>query len=222
MSEAKPLPPKENYWAIRLRQAAEALQANNFDATIHAAPRDAAAHLMEAVLPAGWTGSVGLGGSQTVIASGILDMLKARPGVNLIDTYDRSRPREEIIEMRRQSLLADLFIASSNAVTMAGQLLNLDMIGNRVGAIHFGPRKVALFVGRNKLCDTMEQARERVKHLASPMNTMRIGSKTPCVKTARCSECKSPERICNVWTVTEKSYPPQRIHVLLINQDLGF
>ncbi len=222
MPDATALPPIEAYWAIRLEQAAEALRNNNFAASVHATPKEAAVYLMESVLPADWKGRVGLGGSQTVAASGIVGMLKDRPGAEVIDTYAPGAAPEQALEMRRQSLLTDLFLTSSNAVTMAGHLLNLDRTGNRVGAIHFGPRKVALFVGRNKLCDSMEQARERVKHLASPMNAMRIGCKTPCVKTARCMDCKSPDRICNVWTVTEKSFPAQRIHVLLINQDVGY
>ncbi len=222
MTDATPLPPKEAYWAIRLEQAAQALRDNNFAADVYATPKEAAEHLLENVLPPDWKGSVGLGGSQTVVASGLVDMLKARPGVTVLDTYDKSKSSEELGELRRRSLLTDLFVASSNAVTMAGHLLNLDRTGNRVGGIHFGPRKVALFVGRNKLCDSMEQARERVKHLASPMNAMRIGCRTPCVKAARCMDCKSPDRICSVWTMTEKSFPAQRIHVLLINQDVGY
>ena len=222
MSEQKLSPPLETYWAQRLEEAAHALRDNSFAASVHATPHDAAVYLMTSVLHAGWQGSVGLGGSQTVVASGIVPLLKAKTGVSLIDTYDASLPRETIIEMRRQSLLTDLFITSSNAVTMSGQLVNLDKIGNRVGAIHFGPRQVALFVGRNKLCDNLEQAWNRVKKVASPINAIRLNTKTPCIKTSRCSECKSPERICNVWTVTEKCFPVERIHVLLINQDVGF
>lgn len=207
---------------IRLESAQEALQKNGFAASIHPTAKEAARFVAEDMLPITDPKIVGFGGSTTVIQSGLLDLIRAKSGITLLDTTDRSLSREQIIELRRQALLSDFFLASSNAVTMDGRLLNLDMIGNRVGAMHFGPHKVALLVGRNKLCENMDQARIRVKELAAPMNTMRIGSKTPCVKTGRCSECKSPERICNVWTVTEKCFPPQRIHILLINEDAGF
>ena len=213
---------QEQYWGIRLESAQEALQKNGFAASIHPTAKEAARFVAEDMLPITDPKIVGFGGSTTVIQSGLLDLIRAKNGITLLDTTDRSLSREQIIELRRQALLSDLFLASSNAVTMDGRLLNLDMIGNRVGAMHFGPRKVALLVGRNKLCEDMDQARVRVKELASPMNTMRIGSKTPCVKTGRCSECKSPERICNVWTVTEKCFPPQRIHILLTNEEAGF
>lgn len=213
---------QEQYWGIRLETAQEALQKNGFAVSIHPTAKEAARFVAEDMLPITDPKIVGFGGSVTVIRSGLLDLIRAKSGITLLDTTDRSLSREQIIELRRQALLSDFFLASSNAVTMDGKLLNLDMIGNRVGAMHFGPRKVALLVGRNKLCEDMDQARVRVKELASPMNTMRIGSKTPCVKTGRCSDCKSPERICNVWTVTEKCFPPQRIHVLLINEEAGF
>lgn len=213
---------QEQYWGIRLETAQEALQKNGFAASIHPTAKEAARFVAEDMLPITDPKIVGFGGSVTVIQSGLLDLIRAKSGITLLDTTDRSLSREQIIELRRQALLSDFFLASSNAVTMDGKLLNLDMIGNRVGAMHFGPRKVALLVGRNKLCEDMDQARVRVKELASPMNTMRIGSKTPCVKTGRCSDCKSPERICNVWTVTEKCFPPQRIHILLINEGAGF
>ena len=214
--------PKEEYWTIRLASAQEALQKNGFAASILPSAKEAARFVAEEILPLTEATLVGFGGSVTVVQSGLLDLIRAKSGITLLDTTDRSLSREQIIELRRQALLSDLFLSSSNAVTMDGKLLNLDMIGNRVGAMHFGPRKVALLVGRNKLCEDIDHARIRVKELASPMNTMRIGSKTPCVKTGRCSDCKSPERICNVWTVTEKCFPPQRIHVLLINEEAGF
>ena len=125
------------------------------------------------------------------------------------------------LERRRQALLTDLFITGTNAVTEYGQLVNLDMIGNRVGAITFGPKSVVVMVGRNKIVPDLEEAMLRIKNTVAPANAMRLDKKTPCAKTSHCVECSSPDRICNTWTITEKSFPKERIKVVLINEDLG-
>ena len=96
------------------------------------------------------------------------------------------------------------------------------MVGNRVGAITFGPRTVVLVIGRNKMVKDVAAAMQRIKHYAAPMNAIRhTGWKTPCIKTSFCMDCHSPDRICNTWTITQKSYPKGRIKILLINEDLG-
>ena len=153
--------------------------------------------------------------------SEILDALKQRKGLKMLDPSDPSISKEEKLERRRQALLSDLYLTGTNALTESGQLINLDMYGNRVAALAFGPRHVVVLVGRNKLCVDVEEAMLRVKGYAAPANAARLKMKTPCVKTAFCEDCKSPERICNVWTITEKSFPKGRIKVVLINEDLG-
>jgi hypothetical protein len=117
--------------------------------------------------------------------------------------------------------VVDLYLTGTNAVTEDGCLVNLDMIGNRVAALTFGPKKVVVFVGRNKIVSDLESAMYRIKDYAAPTNAMRLNCKTPCVKTSECADCKSPGRICNTWTITEKSYPKERVTVVLINEDLG-
>ncbi len=158
----------------------------------------------------------------TLISTGLYDELKNNSAFNVLDTYDKNLSPENSLERRRQSLLVDLYLTGSNAVTEAGQLVNLDMIGNRVGAITFGPKNVVILVGRNKIVASLDEALFRVKNYAAPVNTMRLNKKTPCVKTSYCEECKSPDRICNYWAITEKSFPKGRIKVVLINQVLGF
>ena len=125
------------------------------------------------------------------------------------------------LERRRQALLADLFITGANAITEKGQLVNLDMYGNRVAGLTFGPKHVIVMAGRNKIVPDLQAAMNRIKAIAAPANTMRLDKKTPCVKTGVCQECKSPDRICNVWTITEKSFPKGRIKVILIDDELG-
>jgi L-lactate utilization protein LutB len=213
--------PLENYWGIRLEGLKTELEANNFD--VHLAADSAAAHriVMDEILPKTGARSVSFGGSLTAVGAGLVQTLKDRTDLSLIDTLDKQVPFETLMERRRQSLLVDLFITGSNAVTEDGQLVNLDMLGNRVAALTFGPKHVVVLVGRNKIVPSLDDAMFRVKNIAAPANAMRLDKKTPCVKTSYCEECKSPDRICNTWTITEKSYPKGRVKVVLINQDLG-
>jgi len=95
------------------------------------------------------------------------------------------------------------------------------MQGNRVAGITFGPRNVIILAGRNKVVPDIEDAMMRVKNYVAPANAMRLNMKTPCVKTSICEECRSPDRICNTWTITEKSLPKARIKIVLINENLG-
>lgn len=213
--------PLENYWSIRLAELKTALEANNFE--VHLAADNAAAHatVVEQILSKTGARSVAFGGSMTAVGAGLFETFKGRTDVALLDTLDKRIPVEEQVERRRQSLLVDLFIMGTNAVTEEGHLVNLDMLGNRVAALTFGPKHVVVVVGRNKIVASLDDAMFRVKNIAAPANAMRLDKKTPCVKTSYCEECKSPERICNTWTITEKSYPKGRVKVVLINQDLG-
>jgi len=213
--------PLENYWSIRLEELKTTLEANNFD--VHLAADSAAARtiVVDEILPKTGARSVSFGGSLTAVGAGLFQTFKNRTDLSLIDTLDKQVPFEELMERRRQSLLVDLFITGSNAVTEDGQLVNLDMFGNRVAALTFGPKHVVVVVGRNKIVPSLDDAMFRVKNIAAPANAMRLDKKTPCVKTSYCEECKSPDRICNTWTITEKSFPKGRVKVVLINQDLG-
>ena len=213
--------PMEVYWQIRLKEVATALQTNNF-AVYQAADLDMAKKIvMEEIFPSTGAKSVSWGGSMTLTASGICDAIKNLPGLEILDTFDRTLTPEENSALRRRSLLVDLFIAGTNAVTEEGVLVNLDMLGNRVGAINFGAKNVIILLGRNKIVPDLDAAMFRIKNYAAPANAMRLDKKTPCTKTSYCEECKSPDRICNVWSITEKSFPKGRIRIILINQDLG-
>ncbi len=209
------------FWQKRLLKVQENLENNNFE--VFQAKNLAQANdiVLNSIVPAIKPGLIAWGGSMTLLETGVLEALKKRKGLNLLDASDPSISREEKLELRRQSLLCDLYLTGTNALTESGQLINLDMYGNRVAALVFGPRQVVVMVGRNKLCVDVEEAMLRVKGFVAPANATRLKMKTPCVKTAFCEDCKSPERICNVWTITEKSFPKGRIKVILINEDLG-
>ena len=218
--------PKDAFRKGRLRQAAKALENNNFEVYI-AADADAARELVVDGLVAGLMEdanrtSASFGGSMTLVDSGIYDAIKAVPGLSVIDTYDKSVPRYEALEMRRQALLTDIFLTSTNALTMDGKLVNLDGTGNRVAALTFGPKDVIVVAGANKLCRDTHDAMRRIKDYAAPVNSIRLNRKTPCTKTLKCEDCTSPDRICNSWVITEKSLPKGRIKVVLVEQDMGF
>ncbi len=214
--------PLQKFWDLKLKSVKKALEGNGF--TCHVvADRDAARRLLlEELVPGIKPESVAFGGSMTVVDSGVYQAVKDTPGLTVLDTYDLTPSPEERIEIRRQALLTDLFITSTNALTEDGVLVNLDGSGNRVAALCFGPRNVVVLAGRNKIAGDAQQAMDRVKTLAAPANAIRLSKKTPCVKTGHCHDCDSPERICSVWTLTEKSFPKGRITVILINEDLGF
>ena len=213
--------PIDNYWKLRLTDIKAALESNNFEVFLADNKEDAHKIVLEDIIPPLNARTVSWGGSMTVIASGLYHHLKDNSDLEVLDTLDKKIPQDEMIERRRQSLLVDLFITGTNAVTETGQLVNLDMIGNRICALTFGPKWVILLIGRNKIVTDLDEAMFRVKNYAAPANSMRLDKKTPCVKTSYCEECKSPDRICNTWTITEKSFPKGRVNVVLINEDLG-
>jgi L-lactate utilization protein LutB len=213
--------PIEHYWQIRLKAVKEALEANNFEVFLAADVGEARKIVREQILPTIGAQSVSWGGSMTFLATGLYEEIKKMPGLEILDAFDRTKPPEEILETRRKSALVDLFITGTNALTEGGILVNLDMLGNRACSINFGPKHVVILVGRNKIVPELDDAMYRVKNYVAPLNAMRLDKKTPCVKTSYCEDCKSPDRVCNVWTITEKSYPKGRIKVVLINQDLG-
>ncbi|NLI82474.1 MAG: lactate utilization protein [Deltaproteobacteria bacterium] len=213
--------PVENYWRKRLEAVKEALEGNGFDVFVAQDAGEAKKIVLEEILPKLEVKSVSWGGSMTFPATGLYETLKDNPRMQVLDTYDRSLSPEENIERRRRSLLVDLFITGTNAVTETGKLVNLDGVGNRVAGITFGPRHVVILVGRNKLVPELEDAMFRIKNYAAPANAMRLDRKTPCAATSFCEECNSPDRICNAWSVLEKSFPKGRIKVVLINEDLG-
>lgn len=210
------------YWDKRLEKCKEALEKNNFEVHVTDKLENAKAVILNEILPKIDFRSVSWGDSMSMLSTGIIPEIESMPDVRLIKTFEAGVPRTEIIERRRQALLTDLFLTGSNGVTECGKLVNLDMVGNRVAGLTFGPRHVVVVVGRNKIVGDIQHAMKRIKEYAAPVNAIRHpGWKTPCVKTSYCVDCKSPDRICNTWTITEKSYPKGRIKVVLVNEDLG-
>ena len=162
------------------------------------------------------------GGSMTTVGMGLWETIAQLPGVEVIDPYQPGLSPEEGLTVRRRGLTADMMIASSNAITLDGKLVNLDGMGNRVASMIFGPGKVILVVGMNKVAPDLDTAMARVKHYAAPANAIRLGLDNPCVKTGLCSDCKTPQRICNMWGIIEGHMIKGRIHVKLVGENLGY
>lgn len=214
--------PIDNYWMLKLEAVKENLENNNFEVHIAESADKAKEIALDTIIPPLGIKSVSWGGSMSFVGTGLFHALKDATELEVLNTFDKGLPVEEMLELRRRSLMVDLFITGTNAVTEAGHLVNLDMIGNRVAAIMWGPKHVLLIVGRNKICGDLEDAMFRIKNYAAPVNTMNLDKKTPCRKTGVCHDCASPDRICNYWTITEKCFSKGRIKIILVNEDLGF
>lgn len=211
----------KTFWQLRLLELQGRLQSNNFESYVVDNTTEAGRLIVEKITVEAKAETVSHGGSITLAKTGVLDQLEGMAGLQVIRLDQPNISAEEKGVRRRQGLLVDLYLSGTNAVTEDGHLVNLDMIGNRVGAITFGPKKVVVVAGRNKIVPDLETAMFRIKDYAGPTNAMRLDCKTPCVKTSVCADCNSPGRICNYWTITEKSFPAKRIAVILINEDLG-
>lgn len=164
--------------------------------------------------------TVSWGGSMSLKECGLIEALKNAP-VTLWDRADAKTP-EEVQAIYRKAFLADYYLMSSNAITLDGQLVNIDGNGNRVAALTFGPAHVILVVGMNKVTKTVEEALDRIHNVAAPPNAVRLNTNTPCGATGVCSDCLSPQCLCSQVLITRYSRTPGRIHVLLVGESLGF
>ena len=165
--------------------------------------------------------SVSYGDSLTLRGLNILNEIKVMD-LDFINTFDEELSWREQINNRKKALSTDLFLTGTNAITTKGQLINLDMVGNRIGGIVFGPRKIVILVGTNKIVKGLDEGMDRIRKISAPQNAINHPNlKTPCQKTGICIDCKSNDRICNSWLISEKSYPKERIIIILINKELG-
>lgn len=163
--------------------------------------------------------SIGVGGSMTVKQSGITDILRGRGNrVYFHWEVDKS----EVSSIRKAASKADVYLCSSNAVTEDGKLVNIDGIGNRVASMFYGPDKVYIICGRNKIVNNEEDAVERIKTKACPPNAERLNLSTPCRKIGKCSDCDAPDRMCSVKVVIERPPAGKDINVVFVNEDLGY
>ena len=186
--------------------------------------------LLKTLLPEG--ASVGVGGSETLTKLGVISFLR-EGNYKFFDRYAKGLTRPEAVEAMRQSLLADVFLTSSNAVTEKGELYNVDGNGNRVAALCFGPKEVLVIVGANKIVKDIKAAEERVKKIAAPKNCQRLALPSPCSKTGECVSlslenrelcdgCATESRICSSYVISGYQRNKDRIKVIICKESMGY
>ncbi len=199
-----------------LETVQKSLKANQFNHVECIDNGEKAAKLVVDMIPPGT--QVGLGGTTSVRQLGILELLRKRGTVIINDAESDELPFAEIM---RRTLLSDVLLASSNAVTLDGKLVNIDGMGNRVSGMIFGPKKVILVIGRNKIVANVDAARERLRNVIAPYHAKLYSANLPCAKTGYCIDCNSPSRICRVTTIIEKKPSATDVSILLVDADLG-
>lgn len=180
----------------------------------YAADKEEAVKLALELIPEGST--ISMGGCASAHEVGLIKALEAG-NYNYIDRAKLS-PRESLMA----AYDADIFLSSANAITNDGIMVNIDGNANRVSCIAQGPKKVVFIVGMNKVCSDLDEAMKRARNVAAPVNAQRFDIKTPCKETGKCFDCKSPDTICCQFLITRYSRHADRIHVILVNDTLGF
>ncbi len=209
----------QNWQARTLAEAAcAALKKNGFEARFMATAAEAA-DWIESLVKQGMT--VGTGGSMTLAQLGIHERLEKAGAVVLNHSRKGLSPEEKMETMRAQ-LTSDLFLSSSNAVTLDGELFNIDGNGNRVAALTFGPKRTVVVVGFNKIVRNICEAESRAELFASPLNNKRLGTTNPCTKTGRCMDCSAEGRICRIYSVLRRRPLKCDFTVVIVGETLGY
>ena len=164
--------------------------------------------------------SVTWGGSMTLTECGLMDALQGK-GYELINR-DEAKTPEEARVMYSKQVMADYYLMSTNALTIDGELVNIDGRANRVSCLCWGPQNVIIIAGMHKLAPDVESAIKRVRNIAAPPNCVRLNKNTPCAQTGKCGDCYSPESICSQILITRRSSTPNRIKVILVGEELGY
>ncbi len=196
------------------RKVIKGLESRNMSG-YYASDKDEALKIALSLIDEG--SSVTMGGCMSAVEIGLVDALKS----GNYDFIDRNEYEDKRAAMLK-AYDADVFLASANAMTEDGVIVNIDGNSNRVSAIAHGPKKVVFIVGMNKICDDVDGAMKRARNVAAPINAQRFGLNTPCAQTGSCMNCKSPDTICCQFLITRYSKHKDRIHVILVNDNLGF
>lgn len=204
--------------AKRIQRTIEALKKNRMNGYLVQDEKELIEKIEE-IVSEGSTAAVG--GSMTLFETGIINYLRSGK-YNFYDRYKEGLTKEEIKEVYRKSFSVNAYFVSSNAVTEDGELYNVDGNGNRVAAMLYGPDKVIVVVGFNKIVKNLDAAIIRNREMSAPANAKRLNKITPCVKVGYCMDCSSDDRICSEYTVIRKQMDKNRIHVIIVNKNLGY
>ncbi len=209
--------PKELYFEKRGQSLVKALQGRHFGA-VYCKTAEEALDAALSLIPQG--ASVAWGGASSAQQIGLLEAVKA--GEYRALDRDSASCAEERVKIMDSHHSAEVFLTGANALSMDGEMVNIDGMGNRISCIIYGPQKVIVIVGMNKVCDTLDDAVQRARTVAAPVNQQRFLGSTPCTVTGTCADCKSTDCICNHILVTRHCRPAGRIQFILVGQELGF
>jgi len=201
----------------KCKKTVKSLRNNGFEAIYYETKQEAFHYIIK---EAQNDNLIGFGGSLTIAELGVQQELRRMGKEVLVHNLPELTPDEKM-EIRRRQLTCDLFLASTNAVTLTGQLVNIDGHGNRAAAMFFGPKKVIIVAGRNKIVEDTDEALKRIKAYAAPPNARRLNKKTPCAVTGFCNDCNTPDRICRVTVIIDRMPECSDIRVIVVNEDLG-
>lgn len=207
--------PRKTAAALRAESCVKHLRMHGFGADYFETKEQVLSYLKENI-PKG--SSIGIGGSVTLTEIGVLSWLTGNEEYHFLDRYHT----DDVSRVFHESLNADVYLMSTNALTEEGELYNIDGNGNRLAALIYGPKKVYVIAGTNKIVKNLEEAVSRVELFSAPANNIRLGKTNPCTKTGQCMHCSTPSTICNQIVTTRRSGTPGRIHVLLVNEALGY
>lgn len=211
--------PIKEWWVVeRAKRVIQNLESHDFKALFVKRREEARTEILRQLSPGM---RIGVGGSMTLREIGIIELLE-KEGYLLYDHWKAGLSKEEVLSIRKSQMRSDLFLASVNAITLNGEIVNIDGIGNRVGSTIFGPGKVILVAGYNKIVESVEEAIRRIKNVAAPLNARRLNLDLPCAKVGRCVDCNSPSRICRVIVIHERRPSLTEILVILVGEELGY
>lgn len=196
----------------------ENLNKHGFEALFFQNCAEARAHVLKTIFE---YESFGFGGSDTTRKLDIIDTLKHQDKI-IYDHWEDDLSPEMSLKIRRNQSACDCFFCSANAISMTGEIVNVDGVGNRTNAMSFGPGKVIIIAGINKLTPDLESALQRVRNIAGPMRAKSLGMQTPCAETGICNDCNSPQRICRITTILHRKPMLTDMTVIIINEALGF
>lgn len=206
-------------WKVKEEKLAAAFKRNHMNLHVCESIEDAQSFFKE-VLKDGKT--VTFGGSESLVQAGIIDLCR-ESDVRLLDRWNPSLTKEEKENMFRRGFFADIMLTGTNAVTMDGELYNIDGPGNRVAQMVFGPEKVYVLIGVNKVFYSEAEAISHVRNVAAPANAVRVGAQgTGCLKAGKCVDCKVDGRICCSFLKIAFQKNPDRMHIVLVEDTLGY
>lgn len=208
--------PKKLYYQKRAELLIKNLQSRHFEAYYCEDKQTALEKALE-LIPEG--ASVGWGGAMTAQQVGLIEAVKH--GNYAPVDRDLGETSEQRLELEKQCMFSDVFLTGANAISLDGQMVNIDGHGNRVAAIIYGPKTILVIAGMNKVMDSLDEAVKRARTVAAPANQQRFLRKTPCTVTGVCGDCKSEDCICNQILITRHCRPAGRIKFILVGEDLG-